>query len=283
MHRFRLANLALLAATAAGFALSCAAQTPEAEPSIPYPVKPVASGPTIPYKTKSLPQTLSEKSKSVATDHSIAYRSEEEMNSGDRALAVKRQPAIREAATQAGMEFGPAQWRYRQLECQAVPNHLFLLFESNRGAGDVSRFSVSIPRSGNGKLRIIPVERRGFTLFAPTAVNPLAIAIFNLIRAEEPKGPPADWLATSVCYAALTTSRGEIALTPQAADDANLALSYPPSIEVGEQGESTVRFVNVATASEPMQWALTYDAVSRLVKVEHFPAPLYATTILPKN
>ncbi len=263
--------------------MSCAAQTPEAEPIIPYPVKPVPSDSTIPYKTKSLPRTLTDKHSPAATDHSIAYRSEEEMNACDRALAVKRQPAIREAATLAGMEFYHAQWSYRQLECQAIPNHLFLLFESHRGAGDVSLFSVSIPRAGNGKLRIIPVERRGFTLFAPTAVNPLAIAIFNLIRAEEPKGPPADWLATSMCYAALTAPRGEFALSPQKAADANLALSFPPSIEMGEQGESTVRFVNVATASEPMQWALTFNAEGQLEKVEHFPAPVYATTIIPKN
>lgn len=268
---------------AAGFASSCAAQTHEAEPGIPYPVKPVATDSAIPYKTRPIPQTLSGQSASKVPDHLIAYRTEEEMNAGDRALAAKTLPAVREAAALAGMEFSGAQWTYRQLECEAIPNHLFLLFESNRGVGDESRFSAAIPRAGNGKLRVIPVERRSLTLFAPTSVNPLAIAIFNLIRAEEPKGPPADWLATSVCYAALTTPRGEIALTRQAVDDANFALSYPPSIEVGEQGESTVRFVNVATASEPMQWALTYDAASRLVKVEHFPAPVYATTIIPKS
>ena len=204
------------------------------------------------------------------------------MNAGDRALALKVQPAIREAAALAGMEFDNAQWNYRQLDCTAIPNHLFLLFESHRGAGDLSRFSVSIPRAGNGKLRIIPVERRGFTLFAPAAVNPLAIAIFNLIRAEEPKGPPADWLAASACYAALTAPRGEVALSPQGKADADFALSYPPSIEMGEQGESTVRFVNVAIASEPMQWALTYNAAGQLETVEHFPAPVYATRMIPK-
>ncbi len=205
------------------------------------------------------------------------------MSAGDHALAAKTQPAIREAAALAGMEFDNAHWSYRQLECEAIPNHLFLLFESNRGAGDVSRFSVSIPRTGNAKLRVIPVERRGFTLYALTAVNPLAIAMFNLIRAEEPKGPPADWLAAGLCYAALTAPRGEIALSAPGAADANFALSYPPSIEMGEQGESTVRFVNVRNASEPMQWVLTYNAAGQLETVEHFPAPVYATTILPKK
>lgn len=282
MHCFRLANLVLFAAAAAGFSSSCAAQTPEAQPSIPYPVKPLPADSAIPYKTELLPRTLSDNSKPGATDRWIAYRSEEELNADDHALAVKAQPAIREAATLAGMEFSQAQWSYRQLECAAIPDHLFLLFESHPSTGDVSRFSVSIPRASNSQLRVIPVERRGFTLFTPAAVNPLAIAMFNLIRAEEPKGAPADWLASSVCYAALTAPRGEVALSATRGTDAGFALSYPPSVELGEQGESTIRFVNVASASEPMQWALTYNGEGQLEKVEHDPAPIYATKVFPK-
>lgn len=262
--------------------MNCAGQAPETQPSIPYRVQPIPPDSAIPYKTRILPQTLSDHQSLAMADRAIAYRGKEEMSADDRALAARTQPAIREAATLAGMEFDQAQWSARQLECQAIPSHLFLLFESKRGAGDVSRFSVSIPRTGDGKLRIIPIERRGYTLFAPAAVNSQAIATFNSIRAEEPKGPPADWLATSVCYAALTAPRGEIALSLRGSVDANPALSFPPSIEMGEQGESTVRFVNVATAGEPMQWALTYSAAGRLEKVEHFPAPVYDTRILPK-
>ncbi len=216
-------------------------------------------------------------------DHFIVYRSEEQMNASDRALAAKTQPAIRAAAVLAGMEFEKPQWSYRQLECQAVPNHLFLLFESMGGAGDVSLFSASIPRAGNGHLRIVPVSRRGFSLFWPAPVNMLAITAFNRIRSEEPTGPPADWLATSICYAALTEPRLDIALSPHEASDTSLALSFPPSLEVGQQGESTVRFVDVATASLPMQWALTFDARGQLVKVEHFPTPVFVTRIIPKN
>ena len=92
-----------------------------------------------------------------------------------------------------------------------------------------------------------PSTRRGFTLFSPAPVNALAIAAFNRIRAEEPKGPPADWLATGLCYAALTEPRLAIALSPHEAPDADFGLSFPPSLEVGPLGESTVRFVNVAS------------------------------------
>jgi hypothetical protein len=30
-----------------------------------------------------------------------------------------------------------------------------------------------------------------------------------------------------------------------------------------------------------MQWVLTFDAREQLIKVEHFPAPAYATRIVP--
>ncbi len=288
MNRLRLLNFALVAAATAVLAPVCTAQTSEVQPSVPYPAKPVPSGSAIPYPAKPLPrvQTLSpftDKDSSSAKGHFIVYRNRAQMNAADRALAAKMQPAIRGAAELAGMDFDKSQWSYRQLECQAVPNHLFLLFENNGGAGDVSLFSVSIPRAGNGHLRILPAARRGFTLFAPAPVNALAIAAFNRIRAEEPKGPPADWLAAGLCYAALTEPRLAIALSPHEAPDADFGLSFPPSLEVGPLGESTVRFVNVQAASQPMQWALTFDAKGQLVKVEHFPTPVYASRIIPKD
>ncbi len=205
------------------------------------------------------------------------------MNGIDRDLAANSQPAIRDAAAFAGIEFEKGKWSYQQLECQAIPNHLFLLFKADSGAGDVSLFSASIPRDGKGRVRIIPVERRGFSLYSPAPVNALAMATFNRVRAEEPKGPPADWLATSLCYAALTDPNIEIALAPRQATDSDLGLSFPPSLEMGAEGESTVRFVDVATPRQPMQWALTFDAKDQLVKVEHFPAPVYVTRIIPRN
>jgi hypothetical protein len=205
------------------------------------------------------------------------------MNGIDRDLVAKARLAIREAAEFAGIEFDKGKWSYQQLECQAIPGHLFLLFQGDSGAGDVSLFTASIPRTGKGHSRIIPVERRGFSLFSPAPVNALAMATFNRIRAEEPTGPPADWLAPSLCYAALTDPRLEITLAPRQAPDSDLSLSFPPSLEVGPKGESTVRFVDVATPRQPMQWALTFDAKDQLVKVEHFPAPVYATRIIPKN
>jgi hypothetical protein len=75
----------------------------------------------------------------------------------------------------------------------------------------VSVFTVSIPRGGDGRVRIIPIQRRGYSLFSPAPINALTISAFNHIRAEEhPKAP--DWLGTGLCYAALAGAH------PQAAE-----------------------------------------------------------------
>ncbi|MFZ0337846.1 MAG: hypothetical protein WAL45_07430 [Terracidiphilus sp.] len=203
------------------------------------------------------------------------------MSDSDRNLALKSRPAIRDAAAFAGIEFDKEKWSYRQLDCQALPSHLLLLFTGDGGAGDASLFSAAIPRTGRGRVRVIPVERRGFSLFSPAPVNALAMAAFNRIRAEEPASQPADWLATGLCYAALTEPRLEVSIAPSPTPRVSLALSFPPTLEVGVDGESTVRFVNVAEPRQPMQWALTFDAKGQLVKVLHFPTPAYATKIVP--
>lgn len=315
MDRLRLSNLAFFIAAAAVSAPLCAAQTTQAPPAqpypvkpvpsesstTPYPVKPVPSGPTatpypvkpvpsepatMPYPAKPVPLVrnvipFSDNDASAAMGHFIVYRPQEQMSEADRTLEAKMQPAIRDAAALAGIEFDKEKWTYQQLECQAVPSHLFLLFQGEGGAGDVSLFSAAIPRTGNGHVRVIPVERRGLAPFSPAPVNALAIAKFNRIRAEEPAGKLPDWLSTSMCYAALTEPRAEISLSAGKAPDQNLVLSFPPTLEVAPDGESTVRFVNVAAPNQPMQWALTFDPKGQLVKVEHFPTPAYKSTIVP--
>ncbi len=287
MGRQRLLNIAFVIAATAVFASLCAAQMTPVPPAPPYPVKPVPSEPsTMPYPAKPVPQAMpvsqfSNNASPSAIGHFIVYLSQEQMSDSDRNLALKTQPAIRDAATFAGIEFDKEKWSYRQLDCQALPGHLFLLFTGDGSAGDASLFSASIPRTGKGRVRVIPVVRRGFSLFSPAPVNALAMAAFNRIRAEEPANQPTDWLATGLCYAALTEPRLEVSTSPGPSPQANLALSFPPTLEVGVDGESTVRFVNVAEPRQPMQWALTFDRKGQLVEVRHFPAPAYATKIVP--
>lgn len=240
---------------------------------MPYPAKPVPGARNLtPFSNNASASGIAQ---------FIVYRSPDQMGQSDRDLATKSQPAIRDAAAFAGIDFDKEKWHYRQLECQALPGHLFLLFAGDGDDSGASLFSAAIPRAGKGRVRVIPVERRGFTLFSPAPVNALAMAAFNRIRAQEPAGPPPDWLSTSLCYAALTEPRLEVSTSSRPSPEANLALSFPPTLEVGVDGESTIRFVNVAEPRQPMQWALTFDAKGQLIKVEHFPTPSYATTIVP--
>jgi hypothetical protein len=289
MDRLRLLNLTFVFAATTILGSLCAAQTNQVPPDTPYPVIPVPSeSSTMPYAARPVPQAktvtpFSTNSSPTGIGHFIVYRPLDEMSQSDRDLAAKTLPAIRDAAAFAGIDFDKEKWSYRQLDCQALPGHLFLLFAGDSGVGDASLFSAAIPRSGKSHVRVIPVERRGFSLFSPAPVNLLAMAAFNRIRAEEPAGPPPDWLSTGLCYAALTEPRLEISASPSPSPDANLALSFPPTLEVGVDGEATVRFVNVAEPRQPMQWVLTFDAKGRLIKVEHIPTPVYATTIVPKS
>ena len=78
------------------------------------------------------------------------FRSESDMTQADRDLAASAQPAIRADAALAGVEFDRGNWSYQQLECQALPGHLFLLYKGDNGTGDVSLLSAAIPRTGHG-------------------------------------------------------------------------------------------------------------------------------------
>lgn len=204
------------------------------------------------------------------------------MSDEDRALAAKAEPAIRDATTFAGIDFDHGKWVYQQLTCTALPGHVLLLYTGGNGAGDVTLFSAAIPRESNGRVRIIPIERRGFAPFSPAPVNALAIAAFNRIRTDEPENKKADWLATALCYAALTGPRP--AISPQTGKGAtDFGLEFTPTIEIEKYGGSMVRFVDVAAWQQPMQWVMTFDPAGRLVKVDRSAAPAYPVKAIPQN
>jgi len=238
------------------------------------------------YKTRPVPATeivapFSLDASPAESANPVEFRSESQMSEMDRNLAASAEPSIREGATMAGIDFNTGKWSYQELVCQALPGHVFLLFDENNGAGDRSLFSAAIPRSGAGRVRIIPIQRRGYSLFSPAPVNALAIAAFNRIRVDESASNTADWLATAWCYAALTGSHLEASPLPSKSADANLALSFPPTIEITSYGNAIVRFVDVAAARQPMQWALTFNSKGKLLGVARSATPLYDVKLLP--
>ena len=279
-----------LALALASCSISFAAQAAQSKPDAvnsPYAVTPVpevSSGAS--YKSRPVPSPLnlspfqSETPQSSSTEL-IEFRSQNQMTQPDRNLADGAQASIREAATLASIEFGQGKWTYQQLACQALPGHLFLLYKGENGADDISLFSAAIARAGNGHVRIIPIQRRGFSLFSPAPVNALTIAAFNRIRSSEPGNQNADWLATALCYAALTGAHPETAPAPDKSPDTGLSLSFPPTLEVGNYGESTVRFVDLASPRQPKEWALTFNAKGLLTKVTNSAVPTYVVKPIP--
>lgn len=275
MIRFSRLTIAIALVVTAQFSANCKAQTSTDSSSVPYKTRPLP--PVVETVTP-----LSGDTSSVANANSIQFLSENQAPDLDRNLATRVEPSIRESATLAGFEFNQGTWSHQQLVCQALPDYLFLIFKGDNGASDVSMFSAAISRSNTTRIRIIPIQRRGYSLFSPAPVNPLTISAFNRIRANEPASKDADWLATALCYAALTGAHPEITSSLDASKDPTLTLSFPPTIEVQSFGQSTVRFVDVAAISQPMQWALTFDAKGQLLKVVRFATPAFAVTPIPQ-
>ena len=287
MKCFRILTVASALLATVLFSAPCGAQTNADSSPASYQVKPVpADSSAASYKTRPVPATkivppFSIDASTHASANPIEYRSTDQMNAADRDLAANAAPSIREDATMDGIEFDKGKWSYEQLACQALPGHVFLLFHENNGAGDRSLFSAAIPRSSVGRVRIIPIQRRGYSLFSPAPVNALAIAAFNRIRTDEPASKPADWLSTALCYAALTGGHPDTSPLPKKSADANLGLSFPPTIEVQSDGGAIIRFVDLATARQPMQWALTFNSKGKLLKVARSATPLYDVKLIP--
>jgi hypothetical protein len=208
----------------------------------------------------------------------IEFRPVDQMSAADRLLAANAESSIGEHARYSDLDFNQGQWSYQQVVCPALPNHIFLRFLRNNGSGDVSLFTASIPRGDQGRVRIIPIQRRGYSLFSPAPINALTIAAFNHIRAEEnPDQDPAkapDWVGTALCYAALAGGHPQPA---QVVDNpasekhpvANVAL-----LEVGNDGGAVLWFTDMSTAPRPTRWSMTFDRKGKLVKGGHAPAEM---------
>jgi hypothetical protein len=98
---------------------------------------------------------------------SIEFLPAEQMSEKDKLLEADAESSIQERTRWTDIAFNEGQWNYRQVVCTAFPNHLFLQFTRNSGAGDVTMFSASIPRNREGRVRIVPVQRHGYSLFSP--------------------------------------------------------------------------------------------------------------------
>ena len=291
MKHLGILTLSLAVSFAAFPSPLCDAQSAES-PSTTSPTPPAKQLPTDlsgdSYKSKPIPQVevitpfRADAPDSEKTDP-LEFVAADRMSTTDQSLATAANLRIRNEATLAGMELSVGKWSYQQLACKALPDHLFLIFKGDNGPGDISLFSAAIPRSSAGRVRVIPVERRGYSLFSPAPVNALTISAFNRIRADEPANKSADWLATALCYAALAGARPALTSAPKDSAGSNFPLVFPPTLEIGAFGDSTVRFVDLASARAPSEWALTFSSKGQLLKVDHFATPNFAVTPIPQK
>lgn len=208
--------------------------------------------------------------------YTVEFRAEDQISDQDRLVLADAESSIAEHAGFAGLEFSKNEWKYRQIVCPTFPNHLFVQYTRNNGAGDVSVFSASIPRNGNGRVRIVPILKRGYSLFSPAPINALTISAFNHIRSEDAGSANSDWLGNALCYAALAGARPEI-LTPGAEPALHRpipSLNAAMDVEQQAKGIEVIRFDDAAARPHAMEWQMTFTHQGKLMKASHRPATM---------
>jgi len=217
--------------------------------------------------------------------YTVEFRSAEEISAQDRLLIADAESSIAEHAGFLGLGYQQIGWAYQQIVCPSFPNHLFLQYTRNNGEGDVSLFSASVPRNGAGRVRIVPILKRSYSLFSPAPINALTISAFNHIRVEEGESANSDWLGNALCYAALAGARPEI-LAPDATPGVHKpipALTAAMDVQVNVKGEEVVRFDDAAAHPKAMEWNMTFLRNGRLVKATHRPAPMFTAKEVPQK
>jgi hypothetical protein len=206
---------------------------------------------------------------------SLEFLNPEQMAAADRQLVEANEAEIaRRAELQgfrldaAGMEPGGAAWGYEQAVCPVFPNHVILEYSRSNGAGDVSLFSVVVPR-GEGHVRVIPVRRRSYSLWTPAPANALTLNDFNHMVTEGHTGLTPDWLMTGLCYGALAGGHVRAALRAVLTADERYPLYAPAKLTIPEKGGAEVEFVSLAAPAKAMKWTLEFAPNGRLLKVHH--------------
>ena len=206
--------------------------------------------------------------------YTVEFRSADQLTQQDRLVLADAESSIAEHAGFAGLEYQQSNWSYRQIVCPTFPNHLFLQYTRNSGTGDMTVFSASIPRNGEGRIRIVPILKRGYSLFSPAPINALTISAFNHIRAEEPETANSDWLGNALCYAALAGSQPQI--LPQNAEPAVHkpipALTAAMDVQRQTHGFEVIRFDDAAARPRAMEWSMIFTRQGKLIKATHRPA-----------
>jgi len=227
---------------------------------------------------------------------SLTFLPPESMSSADKTLVEANENEIAERAERqgfnlAGVAAGSGSWGYEQAVCPAFPQHVILEYSRGNQEGDITLFSVVIPR-GEGHVRVIPARRRGYSLFTPVASNDLTINDFNHIVLEEglrvpwsahrdaktlaahPAFGDADWLTLGLCYSALASGHVRAGLQAEKPADESYPLTIPAELRVSGHGEAEVWFADRTPEARSMEWELRFASDGRLLKVRHVKSDL---------
>jgi hypothetical protein len=223
-----------------------------------------------------------------AKGFAIEVRTPDQMTEKDRLLEADAESSIAERAGFADLEFNAGKWSYLQVVCPDFPNHLFLRFTRDNGERDQSVFSVSIPRNGEGHVRIIPILRRSYSLFSPAPINEITIGAFNHIRDEEKAESMPPWVDTALCYAALAGANPVAVQEDDTSGPEGFPAASAPMLEMLPEGGAIIHVPDISTKPRPVVWTLSFNKKGRLLKVKR-PAEnegkpkLLPPTTLPKG
>jgi hypothetical protein len=214
----------------------------------------------------------------------VVLRPADQMSRQDQDLLANAESVIQEKAGFENLDFNQPGWTYQQIVCPALPNHLFVRYSRDDGTHQMSMFSVAIPRGGEGKSRIIPIVRRGYSLFSPAPINALTISAFNHIRQEESFETLPDWIGTGLCYAALTGGDPQVAnATSGDPQNSDPSLMMEPTLNWHPDGQADIKFVAKSANSRLMLWVLNFDRKGILLKAQHTPAAVITVKPVPSS
>jgi hypothetical protein len=236
-------------------------------------------------KVKQVPEAVTPRPYSadseIATSVApIEYRTFDRMTEKDRLQAADAEASIGEHVHYVGLEFNQGKWSYQQVVCPVFGNHIFLRFTRNNGIGDVSMFTASVPTNGEGRVRIIPIQMRGYSLWSPAPINALTISAFNHIRAEESVQTP-DWLETGLCYAALAGGHPVAAKLTEDSNSLKFPVAMPAELTIPVHDGEEVSFSDVSASPKLMEWTMIFNRKGKLMRAKHTPVGLLKVGAVP--
>ncbi len=208
----------------------------------------------------------------------LRYVSADQLGASDRTLLQRSLPRIASLAQEQGFDFhsqedgAPSGWSARQADCTALPDYLLLGYQQAAGTHSEAGFTVAIPRTGKARIHLVPVQRRGFTLYTSSRRNRITIVVFNDLLKDDARAVRSDWLGLGLCYAALAGDQVQAATTLHPSSPPSTSIPQPTyttaSLSLSWKQPPTITFVGLPPGgSAPRQWTLIFTPAGSLHKV----------------